>query len=126
VTKQINLAINGKGGVGKSVFATNIVQYLKDRRIAHQAIDSDHENSTLKRFDPDSDFINLEQRRQIDHIFIVAEATDLLAIDCPLRAIDRSSLPLRLRLLAAGATVVGWVILLPVECCALFDGAREG
>lgn len=50
MTKQINLVINGKGGVGKSFFATNFVQYLKDRGIDHRAIDSDHENSTLKRF----------------------------------------------------------------------------
>ena len=33
MTKQINLVINGKGGVGKSFFATNFVQYLKDRGI---------------------------------------------------------------------------------------------
>ena len=31
MAKQINLVINGKGGVGKSFFATNFVQYLKDR-----------------------------------------------------------------------------------------------
>lgn len=29
MSKQINLVINGKGGVGKSFFATNLVQYLK-------------------------------------------------------------------------------------------------
>ena len=81
MAKQINLVINGKGGVGKSFFATNFVQYLKDRGIAHCAIDSDQENSTLKRFHPDSDFINLEQRREIDHVFIAAESADLLVID---------------------------------------------
>jgi cellulose biosynthesis protein BcsQ len=31
--KQINLVLNGKGGVGKSFFATNFVQYLKDQQI---------------------------------------------------------------------------------------------
>ncbi len=49
MNKQINLIINGKGGVGKSFFATNFVQYLKDCGIAHCAIDSDHENAILKR-----------------------------------------------------------------------------
>jgi CO dehydrogenase nickel-insertion accessory protein CooC1 len=44
MNKQINLIINGKGGVGKSFFATNFVQYLKDCGIAHCAIDSDHES----------------------------------------------------------------------------------
>jgi CobQ/CobB/MinD/ParA nucleotide binding domain len=67
--KQINLIINGKGGVGKSFFATNFVQYLKDSGIAHCAINSDHENSTLKRFHPESEFINLERRREIDRVF---------------------------------------------------------
>ena len=88
MTKQIDLVINGKGGVGKSFFATNFVQYLKDRGIAHRAIDSDHENSTLKRFHPDSDFINLEQRREIDRIFIAAETTDMLVIDCRAASTD--------------------------------------
>jgi CO dehydrogenase nickel-insertion accessory protein CooC1 len=50
MNKQINLIINGKGGVGKSFFATNSVQYLKDARIAHRAADSERENSTIKRF----------------------------------------------------------------------------
>ncbi len=49
-SKQINLVINGKGGVGKSFFASNFVQYLRDCGIAHCAIDSDHENAILKRF----------------------------------------------------------------------------
>ena len=80
--KQINLVINGKGGVGKSFFATNFVQYLKDCGIAHCAIDSDHENSTLKRFHPEAEFINLEHRREIDRVFTTAETSDLLVIDC--------------------------------------------
>jgi MinD superfamily P-loop ATPase len=88
IAKQINLVVNGKGGVGKSFFATNFVQSLKDRSIAHRAIDSDHENSTLKRFHSDSDFINLEQRREIDRIFIAAETTDMLVIDCRAASTD--------------------------------------
>jgi len=88
MTKQINLVTNRKGGVGKSFFATNFVQYLKDRGIAHRAIDSDHENSTLKRFHPDSDFINLEQRREIDRILITAETADLVVIDCRAASTD--------------------------------------
>jgi hypothetical protein len=30
MSKQINLVINRKGGVGRSFFAANFVQYLKD------------------------------------------------------------------------------------------------
>jgi hypothetical protein len=86
--KQINLVINGKGGVGKSFFATNFVQYLKDCGIAHSAIDSDQENSTLKRFHPDAEFINLEHRREIDRVFTDAESHDLLVIDCRAASTD--------------------------------------
>ena len=88
MTKQINLVINGKGGVGKSFFATNFVQYLKDRSVDHRAIDSDHENSTLKRFHPEADFINLEHRREIDAVFTTAETCDLLVIDCRAASTD--------------------------------------
>jgi hypothetical protein len=88
MNKQINLVINGKGGVGKSFFATNFVQYLKDCGIAHCAIDSDHENSTLKRFHPEAEFINLEHRREIDRVFTTAETSDLLVIDCRAASTD--------------------------------------
>ncbi len=86
--KQINLVINGKGGVGKSFFATNFVQYLKDCGVEHRAIDSDHENSTLKRFHPEAEFINLEHRREIDRVFTAADTHDLLVIDCRAASTD--------------------------------------
>jgi hypothetical protein len=57
--KQLLLVLNGKGDVGKSFFAVNSVQYLKDRQIAHAAFDSDNENSTLKQFHPEAVFLNL-------------------------------------------------------------------
>ena len=88
MNKQINLVINGKGGVGKSFFATNFVQYLKDCGVEHCAIDSDHENSTLKRFHPEAEFINLEHRREIDRVFTAAETSDLLVIDCRAASTD--------------------------------------
>jgi hypothetical protein len=88
MNKQINLVINGKGGVGKSFYATNFVQYLKDCGIEHHAIDSDHENSTLKRFHPEAEFINLEHRREIDRVFTAAETSDLLLIDCRAASTD--------------------------------------
>ena len=45
--------LNGKGGVGKSIVAVNPVRYLIDRKVEHGAIDTDNENSTLKRFHAD-------------------------------------------------------------------------
>jgi len=64
--KRLDLILNGKGGVGKSFFAVNFVQYLKDKGITHVAIDSDNENSTLKRFHPDARFVDLDDRRGPD------------------------------------------------------------
>jgi hypothetical protein len=111
--RQINLVINGKGGVGKSFFATNFVQYLKDCGIEHCAIDSDHENSTLKRFHPEAEFINLERRREIDRVFTACETADLLVIDCRAASTDlfidffeEVGLPEVLQLLDAELTII--------------------
>ncbi len=86
--KQINLVINGKGGVGKSFFATNLVQYLKDGRITHRAFDTDHENSTLKRFHSEAEFVGLEDNRGLDAIFHAAETCSLLVVDCRAASTD--------------------------------------
>jgi len=56
--KRLILILNGKGGVGKSFFAVNFVQFLKDKGVAQVAIDSDNENSTLKRVHPDACFVD--------------------------------------------------------------------
>src|SRR3954462_1299613 len=64
--KRLDLILNGKGGVGKSFFAVNFVQFLKDKGVAHVAIDSDNENSTLKRFHPDTRFLDLDNRRELE------------------------------------------------------------
>ena len=73
--KRLDLILNGKGGVGKSFFAVNFVQFLKDKGIAHVAIDSDNENSTLKRFHPNARFLDLDNRRELDGI--IFDALDL-------------------------------------------------
>jgi hypothetical protein len=86
--KQINVILNGKGGVGKSFFATNFVQFLKDRKIAHVAVDSDNENSTLKRFHRDAEFINIEDSQGIDAIFPALEKAPLVVIDCRAASTD--------------------------------------
>ena len=79
--KRLNLILNGKGGVGKSFFAVNFVQYLKDKGIAHVAIDSDNENSTLNRFHPDARFVDLADRRGPDGIFNTLEKSNLVIMD---------------------------------------------
>src|SRR5881628_3354402 len=86
--KRINLIINGKGGVGKSFFATNFVQYLKDQQMPHIAIDTDNENSTLKRFHPDARFVDLDNRRALDGIFGALEKSNLVVMDCRAASTD--------------------------------------
>jgi hypothetical protein len=62
MTKRLDLIFNGKGGVGKSFFAVNFVQYLKDKNVQFTACDCDNENSTLKRFHGDDvQFLDLSQ-----------------------------------------------------------------
>jgi hypothetical protein len=86
--KQIDTIINGKGGVGKSFFAINLVQYLKDKSIPHLAIDTDNENSTLKRFHPEAAFLDIGDAKQIDSIFVALEKTDLVVVDCRAASTD--------------------------------------
>jgi hypothetical protein len=86
--KRLDLILNGKGGVGKSFFAVNFVQFLKDRGIAHVAIDSDNENSTLKRFHPDTRFLDLNNRRELDDIFSALEKANLVVMDCRAASTD--------------------------------------
>lgn len=80
--KRLDLILNGKGGVGKSFFAVNFVQYLKDKNILHTACDCDNENSTLKRFHEEADFLDLAEPRALDAMFRAFEKTDLVVVDC--------------------------------------------
>jgi len=86
--KQLNLILNGKGGVGKSFLAVNLIQYLKDKSIPFVACDSDNENSTLKRFYPDAEFINLAQSRSLDDMFRALDRADLVIVDCRAASTD--------------------------------------
>ncbi len=86
--KRLDLILNGKGGVGKSFFAVNFIQFLKDKGIAHVAIDSDNENSTLKRFHPETRFLDLANRREMDAIFTGLEKSDLVVVDCRAASTD--------------------------------------
>lgn len=88
MTKQLNLILNGKGGVGKSFFAVNFVQTLKERRLPHRAADTDDENSTLLRFHADAEFVNIQKPREIDRLFALLETTDLLVVDCRAASTD--------------------------------------
>jgi hypothetical protein len=61
---------------------------LRDKSIPFIACDSDNENSTLKRFYPDAEFINLAQPRSLDEMFRALERTDLAVVDCRAASTD--------------------------------------
>ena len=82
MTKRLVLILNGKGGVGKSFFAVNFVQYLKDKKIQFLVYDCDNENSTLKRFHGDATFLDLAHPRGLDSMIRALEKTDLVVVDC--------------------------------------------
>jgi hypothetical protein len=81
MNKRLILILNGKGGVGKSFFATNFVQYFKDRKLLHQAVDTDNENSTLKRYHDEADFADLNDPRGLDSLFATLAETPLVVVD---------------------------------------------
>jgi hypothetical protein len=81
--KRLDLIFNGKGGVGKSFFAVNFVQCLKDKNIPFTACDCDNENSTLKRFHGDDVlFLDLSHPRGLDAMIHALDKTDLVVVDC--------------------------------------------
>ena len=82
MTKRLDLILNGKGGVGKSFFAVNFVQYLKDKNVRFVACDCDNENSTLKRFHGEVEFLDLSHLRGLDAMIRALEKTDLVVVDC--------------------------------------------
>lgn len=86
--KRLDLILNGKGGVGKSFFAVNFVQHLKDRRVKHIAIDTDNENATLKRLHPNSIFIDFSQPSALDPIFRELTGHALVVVDCRAASTD--------------------------------------
>jgi|SRR5882724_1052222 len=86
--RRLNLILNGKGGVGKSFLTVNLIEYLNDHSIKHVAIDTDNENSTLKRFYPDSVFVNLLQPSAIDQIFVELSRHSLVMVDCRAASTD--------------------------------------
>jgi hypothetical protein len=86
--KRLDLILNGKGGVGKSFFAVNFVQYLKDQSLEYVAIDTDNENSTLKRFHPEAAFVDLSKPTAIDGIFSELNSQPLVIVDCRAASTD--------------------------------------
>jgi hypothetical protein len=89
MTKRLDLIFNGKGGVGKSFFAVNFVQYLKDKNVQFVACDCDNENSTLRRFHGEEVvFLDLSHPRGLDAMIHALDKTDLVVVDCRAASTD--------------------------------------
>lgn len=86
--KNLILVINGKGGVGKSFVAVNLIQFLKDQKIPYCAFDTDNENSTLKRFHPESEFVDIANGRELDRIIKALDRHCLIVVDCRAASTD--------------------------------------
>jgi CobQ/CobB/MinD/ParA family nucleotide binding protein len=86
--KRLNLILNGKGGVGKSFFAINFIQFLKDRSIKYSGIDTDNANSTLKRFHPDVNFLDISMPTMFDPVFVELNKHSLVVVDCRAASTD--------------------------------------
>jgi len=86
--KRLILVLNGKGGVGKSTFATHLVQFYKDLGEKHRSVDTDNENSTLKRFHKDAEFVDISEPRGLDLLFDLLEGTDTVITDCRAASTD--------------------------------------
>lgn len=88
MNKRLLLIMNGKGGVGKSFFAIHFLEYLKQRSIDNLAIDTDNENSTLKRFHPQAAFLDLSDPEQLDKMVLALRDKDLVVVDCRAASTD--------------------------------------
>ena len=86
--KRLDLILNGKGGVGKSFFAINFIQYLKDHSIKYSGIDTDNANSTLKRFHHDVNFLDLSMPTAFDPVFAELDKHSLVVVDCRAASTD--------------------------------------
>jgi hypothetical protein len=112
--KRLDLIFNGKGGVGKSFFAVNFVQYLKDRNTQFIACDCDNENSTLKRFHGDDvQFLDLSHPRGLDAMIQALDKSNLVVVDCRAASgdaffnyFDEIDLPATLKDLSAALTLI--------------------
>jgi hypothetical protein len=79
--KRLILVAMDKGGVGKSFFTILLTQWLQARQRAFLAFDPDYHNSTLTRFVPESQFLDIRHSENLDRIIEVMEDHPLVLVD---------------------------------------------
>jgi hypothetical protein len=80
-SKRLILVAMDKGGVGKSFFTILLTQWLHERHKAFLAFDPDYHNSTLTRFVPESQFLDIRHSENLDRIIEVMEDHPLVLVD---------------------------------------------
>jgi hypothetical protein len=70
-----------KGGVGKSFITLNLCEWLRSQQMPFIAFDPDWCNSTLTRFFPEAEFIDISEAVHLDNVIRAFERTDLVLTD---------------------------------------------
>lgn len=79
--KRLILVAMDKGGVGKSFFTILLTQWLRARSRDFLAFDPDYHNSTLTRFVPESQFLDIRHSENLDRIIEVMQEHPLVVVD---------------------------------------------
>ncbi|MGH8046995.1 MAG: hypothetical protein ACREKL_07090 [Chthoniobacterales bacterium] len=80
-TKRLIVPATSKGGVGKSYLTINICEWLRAQSIPFVAFDPDWCNSSLTRFYPEAEFIDISEAVHLDNVVRAFERTDLVLTD---------------------------------------------
>jgi hypothetical protein len=80
-TKRLIVPATSKGGVGKSYITLNLCEWLKSQKVPFVAFDPDWCNSTLTRFYPDAEFIDISEAVHLDNVIRAFERSDLVITD---------------------------------------------
>lgn len=79
--KRLIMVAIDKGGVGKSFFCLRLIEWLEQRKIPFRAFDPDFSNSTLTRFYPEAQFLDIRHSENLDGIMFSFEHNDLVLVD---------------------------------------------
>jgi hypothetical protein len=79
--KRLILVAMDKGGVGKSFFSILLTQWLHAKTLPFLAFDPDYHNSTLTRFVPEAQFLDIRHTENLDRIIEVMQDHPLVLVD---------------------------------------------
>jgi hypothetical protein len=79
--KRLILTAIDKGGVGKSFFCVRLIEWLREVHRSFIAFDPDFNNSTLTRFYPEAQFLNIGHSENLDLIVEALDSTDVVLVD---------------------------------------------